>query len=408
MTGVVRTVPSGPVLLTARQDLMHWLGKRLEQASNGQIAAVVDPAVSATAAGQELLNELGNWGRLTVVDPAADSEELDRLLREIGSIPFIVGVGGGTAMDSAKLAAAVRTPRHRAAATSHSRSGHVVLSDDRADGTCLILVPTTLGTGAEMGLNACLMHRGHRRLLSGSPLRADAALLDPTLTGTLPTGLLLAGTFEAIFRISTLFVHSSHGRTSSDVLALATIQALARSGEEISSLPPPCSTEAESLRRDIAELSAFSQTGWTSLGRNQYGTAPWIIATEVSTALGITKMDAVCAILPGIWQRIEQGDFRFGHPARLTRVREALSAAGALDFAKSASDGIQGLLKRWFLDREFDLDEESIEVIARRTARAWGAGLPMLGGLTSTDVADFLLEAFSGSDMRLARTTGAA
>lgn len=89
----------------------------------------------------------------------------------------IVGIGGGTAMDLAKMISAlVDTPAHRVEAMI--LAGGVL--DQRR--TKLLLVPTTSGSGSESTHFAVVYIKDQKYSVAGSALRADLALVDYRLT----------------------------------------------------------------------------------------------------------------------------------------------------------------------------------------------------------------------------------
>ena len=407
MNNTVRTVFRGPSVFTSTPDFINWLTGAVRTCPDLPVLTVIDPAIPPTPGGKQLLQQLQGVADLLCVEPAADEAALLHTAERAPWAQVVLGVGGGSAMDTAKLLPAFWHPGHRMAITSRSRAGHVILPDGLPAGHVLGLVPTTVGTGSESSMNACLTQGIRKRLISGSGLRADAVLLDSALTATLPSRLLLTGALEAIFRLSTPFVMTATPRRSADTFALASIRALVDAGNEARSLGLATDPERSGqLRRDIAELSSFSQSGWSSLGRNSYGTLPWIIATELSMATGVSKMEAVAAILPAYWRRIESGDARFGSPARLRDVGQALAGAARTPVASPVA-ALEHVLSHWGLTRPLSLQEPDIHRIAQQTSRAWGGGLPMLQGLTSADVAAFLREA-AGAHTMGGRATGAA
>jgi len=87
----------------------------------------------------------------------------------------VIGVGGGSVLDTAKLVAAfAATPSKHTdtclrADTAPSRSIH------------LTLVPTTAGSGAEATHFAVLYREGKKRSVTGQALYADTIVLDPEL-----------------------------------------------------------------------------------------------------------------------------------------------------------------------------------------------------------------------------------
>ena len=95
-------------------------------------------------------------------------EETVRLARSLGA-DTIVGIGGGSSMDTAKFAAA--------AAPGDQSPGHPLT---------IIAVPTTAGTGAEV-TQVSVMSRGKEKRTINNPLfMPTAAIVDPALTMTVP------------------------------------------------------------------------------------------------------------------------------------------------------------------------------------------------------------------------------
>jgi len=95
---------------------------------------------------------------------------------------LVVGVGGGSVMDVAKLSAAlVRNPG------SVFEYTQFVKRRFDAPGVPTVLVPTTAGTGAEASQNAVVTKGSLKAFANNHPqLLAAAALLDPQLTYSLP------------------------------------------------------------------------------------------------------------------------------------------------------------------------------------------------------------------------------
>jgi alcohol dehydrogenase class IV len=99
---------------------------------------------------------------------------------------FYVGVGGGSVMDTAKATRAVvangGAPLDYIA--EPTGNGEAVTES----GAPLVLLPTTAGTGSEISPLAILSvpEKETKEGISSHHVRADAAVLDPTLTTTLP------------------------------------------------------------------------------------------------------------------------------------------------------------------------------------------------------------------------------
>ncbi|MDE7455497.1 MAG: iron-containing alcohol dehydrogenase [Prevotella sp.] len=93
----------------------------------------------------------------------------------------VVGIGGGSVLDVAKLVAAFAKSEQQA--VDCFGTGFI-----KAKGLWLACLPTTAGTGAEVSPNAILLdERDHLKKGIVSPyLVADAAYVDPKLTWTVP------------------------------------------------------------------------------------------------------------------------------------------------------------------------------------------------------------------------------
>lgn len=163
----------GPVLIVTDRDVVR-LGLA-EGVQRSLEAAGYHPDVFADVAGEP------------------DLQVVDRAAAAVRTKPYraVVGVGGGSAMDVAKLAAALAT---------NPGSASDIIGFNRLAEPCLpmVLIPTTAGTGAEASRNAMVMAEG-RKAFVGSPfLVPDAAILDPQLTVTLPASVTGATGLDAL------------------------------------------------------------------------------------------------------------------------------------------------------------------------------------------------------------------
>jgi alcohol dehydrogenase len=89
----------------------------------------------------------------------------------------VLGVGGGTALDLAKMICALRATEKDEIRPAIERQTEI-----KARQTKLILVPTTSGSGSEATHFSVVYLDGHKFSVRGPALRADLALVDPGLT----------------------------------------------------------------------------------------------------------------------------------------------------------------------------------------------------------------------------------
>lgn len=171
--------------------------KRLS--GQGKAVLVTDPGlVQAGVAGDvvDALRESGVEAELFAEvqsDPTSDS--IDRaadIIRQSGAA-CVIGLGGGSAMDVAKMAAMVAGDRHPA--EHYALMAHPFAPKRVAT----IMIPTTSGTGAEV-TSTVVFSTAEKRKVWGwdRDLAPDLAILDPALTVKLPPHLTAATGLDAL------------------------------------------------------------------------------------------------------------------------------------------------------------------------------------------------------------------
>ncbi|MBI4277604.1 MAG: iron-containing alcohol dehydrogenase [Armatimonadetes bacterium] len=109
------------------------------------------------------------------LDVAEEVTQASRALRPA----VVVGIGGGSVMDMAKLAAVMP-------ANPGSVADYIGQEKLRERAHPLILVPTTAGTGAESSRNAVVTINDKKAFMGSQYLVPQVAVLDPSLTVSLP------------------------------------------------------------------------------------------------------------------------------------------------------------------------------------------------------------------------------
>nr|WP_235271418.1 hydroxyacid-oxoacid transhydrogenase [Halorubrum saccharovorum] len=111
---------------------------------------------------------------------------------------FYLGLGGGSCMDTAKATRAVIANGGDVLDYVAAPTG--AGEDLTESGAPLILLPTTAGTGSEISPVAILSvpEKNIKEGISSPHVRADAAVLDPTLTTTLPPDLTAKTAMDAL------------------------------------------------------------------------------------------------------------------------------------------------------------------------------------------------------------------
>ena len=104
---------------------------------------------------------------------------------------LVVGVGGGSSMDMAKVAAGFATNEGAA----RSFVGNDMFPKKPLPS---IMVPTTAGTGAELTVTSMVTVEGHKQWINSPLLLPTVALVDPQLTMTMPQGVTAATGMDAL------------------------------------------------------------------------------------------------------------------------------------------------------------------------------------------------------------------
>ncbi|TVQ40915.1 MAG: iron-containing alcohol dehydrogenase [Geminicoccaceae bacterium] len=174
---------------------------------------VTDQGVVQAGLLQRITDRLGNVIAADVFDdtPANPTEAACRLCAERyveSGADGIIALGGGSAMDLAKTAGLLAAQGGKAGDYAMVEGG---VARIRPDQPPLIAIPTTAGTGSEVGRGAVVVLDDGRKLALVSPhLIPKLAIVDPELTLDLPP-LLTAGTgMDAISHCIETFTAPSH------------------------------------------------------------------------------------------------------------------------------------------------------------------------------------------------------
>ncbi|MEX2632155.1 MAG: iron-containing alcohol dehydrogenase [Tistlia sp.] len=191
-------LPRGPALISGAGSLAR-LGPRLAGllAPGAPLLLVADPGVRpladrVEAALAEAGLEVGRFEALASDPTAAQVDAAAQAARGHGAAA-VVGLGGGSALDVAKLAACIAGDRRPAAdyALAARPFPEAALP--------AVLIPTTAGTGSEATRTAIFtLADGSKVWAWGEAMTARVALLDPELTVGLPAHLTAATGIDAL------------------------------------------------------------------------------------------------------------------------------------------------------------------------------------------------------------------
>lgn len=148
-------------------------------------------AVTSTGALGLLGDATVSWFDAVRPNPTwAQAAELVRLVDQVRP-DVVVGLGGGSTLDTAKIGRLVADPAPDAVAAGR-------LPRLRPRPPKLVLVPTTAGSGAEVTRFATVYLDGERRSVEHEGMLADVALVDPRLTESCPPAVTWPAGFDAL------------------------------------------------------------------------------------------------------------------------------------------------------------------------------------------------------------------
>jgi 4-hydroxybutyrate dehydrogenase len=107
----------------------------------------------------------------------------------------VLGIGGGASLDMAKAVALLVNHRPPLAQYDDAKGGDARITEPVPP---IVQVPTTAGTGSEVGRSTVLVIDGTKTVIFSPALMAKAAILDPDLTVGLPPFITAATGMDAL------------------------------------------------------------------------------------------------------------------------------------------------------------------------------------------------------------------
>lgn len=218
-----------PISYTGWGALEHLVDevKRLN-ASN--ILIVTDPFLKELGITDKIVEPLENQGWRTsiytevVPEPPLEIGEKLVAFTKKHQFDLVIGLGGGSALDLAKLAGVLATHEGKVA-------DYLNLTGNRTlthKGVPKILIPTTSGTGSEVTNISVLSLDTTKDVVTHDYLLPDVAIVDPALTISLPPKVTAATGIDALTHAIESYV-SINANPVTDALALQAIRLISGS-----------------------------------------------------------------------------------------------------------------------------------------------------------------------------------
>jgi alcohol dehydrogenase class IV len=201
------------------------------------LVVVRGPDFTGSPEWARLRGELGSAGVDVKVVPVAGEpspalvDEIVAGIRRAGGsvgVDVVVGIGGGSVLDTAKAVAGLLIPGN---SVMDYLEGIGPGLPYRGPAVPFVAVPTTAGTGSEATRNAVLSVRGpggYKRSFRDDALVAQVAILDPDLLASCPPELIASNGMDALTQLLESYL-STRANPLTDALALSGLAA-ARDG----------------------------------------------------------------------------------------------------------------------------------------------------------------------------------
>jgi len=245
-------------------------------------------------------------------DPLASQVDTAAALARQGGAGVVVALGGGSAMDAGKAAAAI------APGAEPAEYYALCANPFPAKPLAKICVPTTSGTGSETTRTSIVTKAARAKVwLWGEEIKADAVLLDPTLTVGLPAHLTAATGIDALVH-AVEAATNANANAGNDMFCHEAIRLVVRYLP--TAVAEPGNLAARAVLQWAAALAGIAiDNGGTAIAHNIGHALASLRPVQHGRAVGV----AMLASLP--WNVADDPEGRFATVARL------LGGAGAAD-----------------------------------------------------------------------------
>lgn len=192
-----------------------------------RVLVVTDKGVRDAGILDEPISALGSSGIghavFDDIKPEPNEDTVDALIDAVHCerIDAVVGFGGGSVMDCAKVVAILLT--HGGRLRDYLGQGKVM-----GQGLPLVLVPTTSGTGSESTPNALFIVDGEKQAVISHYLLPKVAVIDPMVTVTAPAEVTAASGVDALVHACESFT-SLRSTQLTEMYSLHATELIARS-----------------------------------------------------------------------------------------------------------------------------------------------------------------------------------
>jgi alcohol dehydrogenase class IV len=303
------------------------LADRLKAFPEGPVLIVTDPGLARAGLADRIQRLVAASGRKTALyDGVRPDPDTDSVLGCVASAAaaqaqVIIGLGGGSALDVAKVAAVLRV-------NGGTVADYVGIGKVPRRGLPTILMPTTAGTGSEVSPIAVISDKAqHLKLGVVSPhLYCDLALVDPVLTVPCPPKVTAASGIDTLTHAVEIFTNR-FSSTLIDPLALESIRLTGRNLLR-------CVQEGSDLgaREGMARASLYAGLGLGPVNTAAVHALAYPLGAMFDVPHGLANSALLPYVMEFNWQTSEE---------KYAQIGAALGAPAALSVSDRARAAVE-------------------------------------------------------------------
>ncbi|UYP47932.1 hypothetical protein NEF87_004217 [Candidatus Lokiarchaeum ossiferum] len=246
---IQKYVQNNHILIVSDENLLNILG----------IHENLHTLLKANGYTADFFEKPGKYSSISIIDRGAERVRKHQY-------GLIIGIGGGSAMDTAKCMAILG--RNNGSINDYLKKGKSL----EKTGVPLILVPTTAGTGSEVTRWATVWDLGDffkKFSLSDPKMFAKASIIDPTLLLKLPPKMSAMTGLDALSQAIEAYWSKNHNPVS-DEFALKSIELILENITKMFHNPSDLSYRTQMALGSMFSGLAFSNTKTTAVHSVSY------------------------------------------------------------------------------------------------------------------------------------------
>ena len=317
-----------------------------------QVLAIIDPMVDEIHDISSALNAFKSATSLTSFTAFSPNPTWDCLATILEEHPpehidCVIAIGGGTAIDLAKLTATALQLGSAESLWTATQQGQPI--EQERHSIRLMAIPTTAGTGAEATRFAVLYRDQIKHSVVGNSLMPDAYALDPSLLKTLPSSVIAdAGLDAACQAMESLWSVRSTDRSEEEAWAALDLV--------VEHLAPAVNTRSDDA---LAGMLLASHRAGNAINLTTT-TAPHALSYGLTSEFGIPHGRAVGYLFGPVFKHTARADSQAcRHPKGSECTSQRLEA-----IAQRWSQTVQTFPDWWthFLQQDLSLSPAALEL----------------------------------------------